>query len=181
MSLLMKSFLLQDGFSVNLPMRPPFPDGQAVQRLLPLAWGSGGAGPRSAAVCVPFPPGVPLQASIFPPGHMPPKENSLRHQATVEHFLPSCDQSSACSKRFLVLLLKEGHLLPGADALHLMVSSHHRTESRLHTVPFHPLAIWPPFTVSSEVACTHHFPQGWHPLRRHLGHFFNISTFRVAE
>jgi len=122
MSLLMKSFLLQDGFSVNLPTRPPFPDGQAVQRLLSLAWGSGGAGPRSAAVCVPFPPGVPLQASTFPPGHVPLKENRLRHQATVEHFLASCDRSSF--QEVSSAAPQRGHLLPSADALHLMVSSH---------------------------------------------------------
>lgn len=161
-------------------MRLPFPDGQAAQRLLALAWDSSGVGPWTAAVCVLFPPEVPLQTSTFPPGQVPLKENSSWHRATVGHFLASCDWrafqevSSAAPRR--------GHLLSTADALHLMVSSWpSRNRSRLQTVPCHPLAIWSRCTVNSEVACTHHCPQGWHPLGRHLalghlGHFFNISN-----
>lgn len=96
-------------------------DAQAVEKLVSLAWGCRGAGPTSAAVCAPFPPGVPSQSSTFPPGHMPPKENGLWRWARVDHFLASCDGSlfqevsSAGPQR--------EHLLPTADALHLMASS----------------------------------------------------------
>lgn len=111
------------GFSVNLPMRLPFPDGQAVQRLLSMAWGSCGAGPQSAAVCVLFPPGVPLQPSTFPPGQVPLKENGSWHRATVGHFLASCDRRAFQFQEVSSAAPRRGHLLPTADALHLMASS----------------------------------------------------------
>lgn len=53
MPLPLKSFLPQAWLLSKLASEAfPFPDGRAVQRLLSLAWGSGGAGPWSAVVCV---------------------------------------------------------------------------------------------------------------------------------